>query len=54
MSSVSGNENNAASTTPHKALASEGLFEALGTGTALQRRDVYSVNKHVWALLKQC
>lgn len=52
MSSVSGNENNAASTTPHKVLASEGLFEESGTGTVLQQRAVCSVNKHVWALLK--
>lgn len=48
MSSVSGNENNAASATPHKELASEGLFEVLGTSIALQWWDVCSVNKHVF------
>lgn len=48
MSSVSGYENNAASTTPDKVLASEGLFEVLGTGTALQQWDVCSMNKHMF------
>lgn len=52
MSSASGNENNAASATPHNALASEGLSEASGRGTALRWRDVCRVNKHIWALLK--
>lgn len=45
---MSGNENNAASATPHKELASEGLFEVLGTSTALQWWDVCSVSKHVF------
>lgn len=45
---MSGNENNADSATPHKELASEGLFEVLGTSTALQWWDVCSMNKHMF------